>query len=332
MSGILVLRLKGLGDIVHLLPSMLEIRRLFPDTPLGFLCQKPFGEVIPPGSGITSFQLPSHAGLSETLKLVRRIRTRRYDRLFDLFGNPRTALISLLSGIPFRAGFDYRIRRLAYHRTYLPKDYNKHLRDLFADFFRAFGLPLEPGHPKVAMDDSSPKVREALARFGSKPALGVNPHATYPSKAWPPDHFEEFIRLWYAATGGPALITCGPGEESLTRDLLSRLGPDLAFTHPPLGIPEFNSLLSRFSIFLTGDTGPMNLAWAVGTPVAALFGPTTRRAVAPIGEEHLVLFDESLPCLQCHRENCPDNRCMSGMKPEWVLKRIRQAHPRLFPK
>lgn len=332
MPGTLLIRLKGLGDIVHLLPSLRMLRETRPDEPLGLLCQRPFGEIIPEDLGLKVFQIPAHATFAETLQLVRKLRRERFDRLFDLFGNPRTALISLLSGVPFRAGFAYRIRRHAYHATFVPRDSNCHLAELYGQFLANFGCGGKLGSPRL----SPPSAAVAKAgRFldesaAARPLFGVNPHATYPSKAWPMDHFRDLVERWYAATRIPALIFWGPGEEEATRRLVARLGPEKAFTHPPLSIPEFAALLGRLDLFLTGDTGPMNIAWALDIPVVALFGPTTRRAVAPRGDKHLVIFNRDLDCLECHLEVCPDGRCMRDLSPELVFNLMRDKYPATF--
>lgn len=322
MPGTLLIRLKGLGDIVHLLPSLQRLRATRPDEPLGFLCQKPFGAIVPASLGVQIFELRPGASFWETLALVRRVRRQRYDRLFDLFGNPRTALISLLSGIPFRAGFDYRIRRWAYHATFRPPDPNRHLMALFGEFLDHFGLRGPLDRPRLEWSAADAAVAQAIVRERGRPLLGMNPHTTYPSKAWPLEHYRELAARWHAATGQPVLVFWGPGEEATARRLVADLGPERAFTHSALTIPQFVALLARLDLFVTADTGPMNIAWALDVPTVALFGPTTRRAVAPRGPRHLVLHHRSLDCLECHREVCPDGRCMRELSPDQVWDEI----------
>lgn len=322
MSGMLIIRLKGLGDIVHLIPSLRMLRQTRPEMPLALLCQRPFGQIIPAELGVKIFELPAHAGVVETFKLLRRLRREKFDCLFDFFANSRTALISLLSGARRRYGFDYRVRRHAYHQTYAPTDPNLHLMQLFAQFFAEFGFAGPIEHPQL-----KPVMSEELCRFYAdpqikRPLLGINPHTTYPSKAWPEEYFIEFIRLWHARTGLPVLVTWGPGEIEAARRIIAAAGPEKCVLQPKVDIGQFAALLAGLDIFLTADTGPMNIAWAVGTPTVAMFGPTTRKAVAPVGDDHLTLFNPEVECLQCHLEQCSHKKCMYSMKPEWVLAQI----------
>lgn len=335
MSGILIIRLKGLGDIVHLLPILRLLRQQNPNEAIGLLCQKPFGQIVPPELKINIFELPAHANIVEMFQLIARIRRHKFSRLFDLFCNPRTAIISFFSGVKQRFGFDYRIRRYAYSKVYSPANANKHLMYLFADFFAFFGVTGQLQAPNLSYAPAV--VDKALAALPAsqrelRPLLGINPHTTYPSKAWPEEYYIEFIKLWHARTGCAVLVTWGPGEREAAAAIVAKVGADKAFCHETVRIDEFAALLGRLDLFLTGDTGPMNIAWAVNTPTVALFGPTTREAVAPRGEQHLTLFNEQVDCLQCHQESCSHKTCMYSMKPEWVMAKICEKYDIFKPR
>ncbi|MDD3148452.1 MAG: glycosyltransferase family 9 protein, partial [Candidatus Riflebacteria bacterium] len=260
---------------------------------------------------------------------LRDIRRCRFTQLFDLFANPRTALISLLSGIKNRYGFDYRVRRHAYTRTFAPTNPNRHLMLLFGEFFSHFGIDGELSFPDLVFpSEVCSRAAKSIEKTydGLRPLLGINPHTTYPSKAWPEEYWVEFIKLWHEKTGRPVMVTWGPGEREAAEAIVTAAGQKCAFIHEPVKIDEFAALLASLDLFLTADTGPMNIAWAVNTPTVALFGPTTREAVMPRGEIHLSLFDESLPCLQCHQETCSHKSCMWSMKPHNVLNQILQKY------
>ncbi|MEW6709375.1 MAG: glycosyltransferase family 9 protein, partial [Candidatus Riflebacteria bacterium] len=164
------------------------------------------------------------------------------------------------------------------------------------------------------------------AELPDRPLLAINPHTTYPSKAWPEEYFVEFIKLWFGHTEKKVLVTWGPGEIEAAQRIIDAAGKEKCLLQPPVKIMEFADLLKRLDLFLTGDTGPMNIAWAVDTPTIALFGPTTRKAVAPSGDRHLTLFNPQVECLQCHLEQCSHKTCMYSMKPEWVFEQIKSKY------
>jgi ADP-heptose:LPS heptosyltransferase len=86
-----------------------------------------------------------------------------------------------------------------------------------------------------------------------------------------------------------------------------------------MDLAELAALLESLDVFITGDTGPMHLAAAVGTPVIALFGPSDPRRYGPLGSGHHVLRVD-LPCSPCNQVRLPPVRCR-GHVPE-CLDRI----------
>jgi heptosyltransferase I len=88
----------------------------------------------------------------------------------------------------------------------------------------------------------------------------------------------------------------------------------------PLGcLPVF---LSKAAAMITNDSGPMHIAAAVGTPVVALFGPTSAIRTGPYGSRHTVLTHE-VPCRPCFSRRCRNEEplaCLNGIAPEAVVQ------------
>ena len=75
-----------------------------------------------------------------------------------------------------------------------------------------------------------------------------------------------------------------------------------------LDLPALAALLARLDLFITGDTGPMHLAAAVGAPIVALFGPSNPKRYGPIAAHQRVIRID-LPCSPCGRVRLPPERC-----------------------
>jgi ADP-heptose:LPS heptosyltransferase len=84
------------------------------------------------------------------------------------------------------------------------------------------------------------------------------------------------------------VVVWGPGEEELARSVIA-ISEGGAILAPATSLRLLAAMLRRASLFVGADTGPMHLAWAVGCPVVALFGPTDPRLNAPLGNGHRVL-------------------------------------------
>ncbi len=82
-------------------------------------------------------------------------------------------------------------------------------------------------------------------------------------------------------------------------------------------LAQLAAILRKARLAVTTDTGVMHLAAALGTPVAALFGPTAPWRTGPFGAGHQVVR-LGLPCSPCFKRHCPDPRCLNELSPEMV--------------
>jgi heptosyltransferase-1 len=85
------------------------------------------------------------------------------------------------------------------------------------------------------------------------------------------------------------------------------------------------ALLQSAALLLTNDSGPMHVAAAVGTPVVALFGPTSPVRTGPYGKQHRVLT-HPLPCSPCFSRRCTnavERECLTGIAPSQVVEAVR---------
>jgi ADP-heptose:LPS heptosyltransferase len=92
-----------------------------------------------------------------------------------------------------------------------------------------------------------------------------------------------------------------------------------------LDILQLGAVLEQCSAVVSGDTGPMHVATAVGTPVIGLFGPTDPARTGPIGRGHTVLQAPGVDCVPCRDRTCRNPRyleCMDGITPEAVASAV----------
>ena len=101
------------------------------------------------------------------------------------------------------------------------------------------------------------------------------------------------------------MVLWGPGEESAAAAVAaaSRGAAELA---PLTSITDIVAIAKGASLMVSGDTGPLHIAAAVGTPIVALFGPTRAERNGPWSPSDISLtrFDHCV----CHYER----RCRRG--------------------
>ena len=188
------------------------------------------------------------------------------------------------------------------------------------------GLPVpRPLHLAV----SPARRREAergLERAGWRGAslLAIAPGATYATKRWPARHVSRLIDLVLERTALRPVLYGGPEEEHLIERLLAgREGRVL--DRRGIGMRGVTADLSVASVLVCGDSGPLHIARALGTPVVCLHGPT---GFALLGDGRpyriLSLGLDCQPCSPHGDAECPlgHHRCMEEITPEIVLEAI----------
>lgn len=192
-------------------------------------------------------------------------------------------------------------------------------------YFLAVDSPPPPASlllPRITLAPAEEEeARERLTRlFGpSSLPVALHPYAAHPLKTWPVSHWQTLAQLlserdipWISLGKGVPLF---PGREEELSNKTS--------------LRQSCALLSLCRVLVSGDSGPMHLAGAVGTPVVALFGPTTREwGFYPSGSNDIIL-ETALPCRPCSlhgKKACRRaGRCLTDISPESAFKAIAQA-------
>jgi ADP-heptose:LPS heptosyltransferase len=154
--------------------------------------------------------------------------------------------------------------------------------------------------PLKAPDSAMRSVEAKLD--GLKNFVVINPGGNWATKCWAPERYGELAsRLMN--DGIPVVVTWGPGDESIVRKLLDSAGKGIVKI--PTTLEELVALCEKSKLFVGGDTGPMHFAAAVGTPIVAIFGPTSSDRNGPFRREDIVV-ERRLPCRPCYeRDKCP---------------------------
>ena len=123
-------------------------------------------------------------------------------------------------------------------------------------------------------DVLSPSLADLPRRIPpDRPFALINPGAAWPNKRWPPERFGELAMFLRDECGLTPVVLWGPGEENLA-DAVVAASANAAIAAPPTRVADIVALARAAALFVSGDTGPLHIATAVGTPTVSLFGPT----------------------------------------------------------
>jgi lipopolysaccharide heptosyltransferase II len=326
IKRILVIKLRAIGDVVLSTAVLSNLRAAFPEAHIDFLTETPSKEVIEGNPFLDSFVIFDNKR-QNGLQLILSIRRRRYDLVIDLFGNPRSALVTLFSGAPYRVGFRFKWRKYCYTTVVEPRGGEMHNTEFNLDALRAIGIPINERSITFPVTREAEEFAEQFfIRSGirEKFVVALNPGGGWYTKRWRLSGYAGLGDALVRQYNATILIVWGPGEERMAQEIQS-LMKSPALLIPPTSLKELGAILKRCTAVVTNDSGPMHIAAAVGAPVVAIFGPTNPELQGPVGDRHAVVQHPQLLCLGCNFTRCPiGNPCMEELTVETVLSTFQQ--------
>lgn len=281
--------LPGIGDMVWHLPHIRALARHFGGSVT--LVAKPRShadEIFAAEDTVTSIiwldRNPNdargiHDGLLGLGRLIRTLRTGRFDAVVLLHNSSSLAFATWAAGIPSRQGYGIGLQRWFLNRgPYLTKAVWQRCRPMERAtlFLQAGKIPIGVAEPRLPLTSQARITVERQMRDVRRPLVAVGIGSSESARQWGAGRFAGLVYGLINA-GWPTLVLIGGcGEEILCRDICDRLGHDAAHLIPALGwhLAETAALLAAASFYVGNDTGIMNMAAAVGTRAYALFGMT----------------------------------------------------------
>jgi heptosyltransferase-1 len=318
---ILLIKLSSLGDVIHTLPTLEALRYLYPQGHITWLVENTYAPVLAGhpaldevwpvprprlGSGRFLGKLP------ELFQIARRLREKPFDLVVDLQGLLKSAFWVALARGERKLGYD-RTREFSYlalTERLAPFNPEAHAVWRYLNLARHLGAPVAP--PLFRLGLKLPEDLRHLLPETGQPLAILHPGARWPTKLWPGAHWARLAEWLVRDKGFQVVLTGSPGDRDLVGEIVAQAEVPLLNLAGRTFLAELAALLQKAQLAVTTDTGPMHLACALGTPVAALFGPTAPWRTGPFGHGHEVVR-LALPCSPCFRRTCPEPRCLTEL-------------------
>lgn len=340
---VLIVKASALGDVVHALPVLAWLKSDDPAMEIDWLVEEGFAPLLdghPLLRKVHRIATRSWrrrgrlAVIREGLRAVGQIRNERYDVVLDLQGNSKSGFFTGLSGAAFRYGFARDGVRewpnlLATNRRVALGAAEHHISERSLAIARAAfpqGHEHLPAGPLPVRPEAAAKVEELIAGTGLSGCRFAVLHygTTWTTKLWAVENWQELVRRLVAATDLVPVLTWGNDEERAVVERIAAAGHGRAVIWPRGTLPELVALLARASVVIGGDTGPIHIAAAVGTPTVSLYRVTDAERNGPRGARH-VRLQASLPCSPCLRKACErDSSCAASIRPDTVMLAVRE--------
>jgi 3-deoxy-D-manno-octulosonic-acid transferase/heptosyltransferase-1 len=336
--NILIVKLSAIGDVIHTLPSLAALRKLYPEAHITWVVEEAAAGLVNNHPLLNAVLISRRKSwikylrkgefsrpLREMRAFLRELRKRPYDLVIDFHGLLKSALIVLFSGGKRKLGYDS-LQELSglFYNEKIPEDMNKHAVDRYLDFPRHLGAKIDKAQFTLPSDNAAQtRIQSLLEKYHleNKKFIAVNPVAYWETKLWDDEKFAGLADLIKAKLNMEVVFT-GSEKESIEK-ITTRMQIKAVNLAGETTLLELAYLYQKALLLVTTDSGPMHLAAAVGTPVVALFGPTDPQRTGPYGKGHIIIRAD-LPCSPCLQKKCPTTKCMQDILPEQVMAAIEE--------
>lgn len=337
--NLLIVKLSAVGDVIHTLPSLAALRRLYPEAHITWLVEEGASDLIAGHPYLDRVlvskrktwlkDLRRGRGVRRTLKEVKTfledLRDRPYDIVIDFHGLLKSAFLVFLARGKRKLGYDS-LQEMSgwFYNEKIFEDMGKHAILRYLDFVvHLGGDPENPEFHVPVSEENRTRVDRLLGERGigpGDPFVAVNPVAYWDTKLWETEKFGELCRRMAGDLGTPVVLTGSRGDGILRE--ISEGCPEAVNLAGETTLRDLAEIYGRARLVVTTDSGPMHLAAAMGTPAVALFGPTDPRRTGPFGENHVVIRKD-LPCSPCLLKKCERRACMKEITVAEVLEAVR---------
>ena len=277
-----------MGDILHSLPAVTALRQAHPDWVIGWAIEPQWrGLFCANGSQPRTPGMPlvdhlhivpakqwarqplSPATWKDMARVRREVRDLRYDVAVEMQGAVRAAMVARWARTGRVIG-EAQPREFAakwlFHQSVPTRgvhviEQSVEVANAIAGDHLPIPLPLLPRNPEA----------EARAAELPQPLALLSPGAGWGAKRWPAERYGEVARRM-AQAGCTVVVNCGPAEEALARQIAETSGGAAMALAPEMA--DLIAVTRRAALVIAGDTGPLHLACALGTPVVGIYGPT----------------------------------------------------------
>ncbi len=328
---IMIIRFSSIGDILLASPFIRQTRIAFPHATIDFVVKKRFSQLLRFNPHLNHlYEFDETTGLNGLIKLRKKIREKQYDIIFDLHNNIRSRILTF-----GQKGKIFRIKKGKLRRALLV--YFK-----LNTYKEAIPIPeryLKVGQKAGVKDDFNGleifwknHYAEGLStvvdnRLLKSDFIVVAPGAGFKTKQWPLIYFRQLLEMVMEKT--PYKVVLLGSEKERDEFRMLEVSERIFNYAGKLSILESAIVMSHAKFAVTNDSGLMHMATSVNTPVAAIFGSTTKElGFFPYRARHKVIENPKVwcrPCSHIGRNKCPliHFKCMRSITPQDVFEEIK---------
>jgi lipopolysaccharide heptosyltransferase II len=326
---ILVIKLSALGDVILATPSLKALRKKFPQAHISVLLSQPYRlalENCPYINQIIEMPLKvkDYKDIWRFSSLLRKL---DFDIVVDLQNSRKSHLLSYFSACNRRYG--YANGKFSFLLNKKVKDVKICLSPIEhqARNLRLLGVSAIKEDVQLWPRDSDLVWAEEFLKNHrqdkTSPLIGINLGGSlnWPSKSWGVEKVALLVNKIHAA-GMQALIT-GKGQDAkAVKGLKQFCQHSFIDAVDQTQILQLACLIKHCRAYVSSDSAPLHVAYAMKIPVVALFGPTDSRRHTVLGARQIIIR-KKMDCSPCYKRRCRRHKCMQDIPAEEVFEALK---------
>lgn len=335
-DNILIVRLSAIGDALHCTPVARALRENYPHAKLSWIISEKAKDILVGNPHLDEIIVWDKDGWKNLLAsnplaayramgvLGTTLKAEQYDLVVDVHAQFIPGLVTWSTGSPVRAGFSNakELAPLFYtHKT--PRKKNIPITLQYLGVLEAVGISADNTDMMIPIAPENYQVADIIWQQheikDSDTVVILNPSTTWATKCWPAEHFSQLANNLLQEIGIKILLTGAKSDIPLANRIKEKIHGDIIDITGCTSLKDLAAVAQRCHLFVTGDTGPLHIAAAVGTPTLSLFGPTDPQVYAPLGAQHTAL-QSTAACRRCHKRKCKNFHCMDQIHPSQVYQ------------
>lgn len=328
IRNILVVKLDHIGDLILSIPSIANLKANFPKSHITLavnpLCSD-IAKLIPYVDDIVCYNArffdrsgkKKKFDFASGMHFIRSMKRRNYDLIFELRGSFVSLIFALFSKSKYRLD---RATYLFYRK--LSKKKIRHEAEIALNILKNAGIP-------ISTTDYFLRIPEgAIDKFLEEGLyVVIHPGGPMSLKRWSMENYIYIIRFLLDKYHARIFLVGGKAENNLNQSIISLINDrrviDLS---GKITLSQLAVIMSKASLFIGNDSGPMHIASACGANVIGLFGPTDPERFGPYGGKCITLRKET-KCSPCAKGICkiPNYRCIDKISVGDVIRLIEQV-------
>ncbi|MDZ4076072.1 MAG: lipopolysaccharide heptosyltransferase I [Hylemonella sp.] len=303
---ILIVKLSSLGDVVHTMPAVQDIRRALPQAQIDWVVERSFAPLVQRCAGVRRVipcelrrwrKAPFAASTrAEWAAFKSELQREAYDAVIDLQGLTKSALVAWLARLA-PAGQRYALANRTEGSGYeaptrwvadVPIRIEPHVhavqrsRELCARALgysvptqEVFGLQPHQGQGEIAPE------KIAIGMLSARPCVALVHGTSRADKQWPAAHWLELAQR-LDAVGYDVALLHGTDEEQRRSEALAREMPH-AVVWPRLALDALTDALASCAGVIGVDSGLSHIAVALDLPHVQIYNFDTAWRTGPQG-------------------------------------------------